>query len=253
MKCSSIPRSGLIFLITAVLLLVPLGERALAASSDPLAEQIAVSTPHGFDVLWNRVQQAVRDNKMGIVGQASASRGAASRGITIPGNAVVMVYRNDFAVCMLNIIPAAAKPSRRPLAAPAALRKAAIRALLRGVTPAAAKSLKRVLATLAPLRRAATRAPQKTPAIPVAVKSSRRVHAIPVRLRKAATPVLRKRRAIRARPRLLRHVTRVRPKRRAILVRLRAATPVLPKRAAIRVQHRPAILATPVQPQLRST
>ena len=101
MKCSSIPRSGLIFLVTAVLLLVPLGEQALAASSDPLAEQIAVSTPHGFDVLWNRVQQAVRDNKMGIVGQASASRGAASRGITIPGNAVVMVYRNDFAVRML--------------------------------------------------------------------------------------------------------------------------------------------------------
>ncbi|MDA0260875.1 MAG: DUF302 domain-containing protein [Proteobacteria bacterium] len=72
-----------------------------AASSDPVAEQIAISTSYRFDDLWQRVQQAVKDNNMGIVGQASASRGAASRGITIPGNAVVGVYRNDFAVRML--------------------------------------------------------------------------------------------------------------------------------------------------------
>ena len=38
---------------------------------------------------------------MGLVAQASASRGAAARGLTIPGNAVLMVFRNDFAVRML--------------------------------------------------------------------------------------------------------------------------------------------------------
>ncbi len=38
---------------------------------------------------------------MGIVGRASASMGAKSQGFEIPGNAVVMVFRNDFARRML--------------------------------------------------------------------------------------------------------------------------------------------------------
>lgn len=38
---------------------------------------------------------------MGLVAQASASRGAAARGVRIPGNAVLMVFRNDHAVRML--------------------------------------------------------------------------------------------------------------------------------------------------------
>ena len=91
----------MIIVLVAVVFSLPMGDRAIAGSSDPLAEQIAIATPHSFEVLWKRVQQAVRDNDMGIVGQASVSRGAASRGITIPGNAVVGVYRNDFAVRML--------------------------------------------------------------------------------------------------------------------------------------------------------
>jgi uncharacterized protein (DUF302 family) len=44
---------------------------------------------------------------MGLVAQASASRGAAARGVKIPGNAVLMVFRNDYAVRMLSAsIPA---------------------------------------------------------------------------------------------------------------------------------------------------
>jgi uncharacterized protein (DUF302 family) len=38
---------------------------------------------------------------MFVVTRASASKGAAGRGITIPGNMVLGVYRNDFAVRML--------------------------------------------------------------------------------------------------------------------------------------------------------
>ena len=38
---------------------------------------------------------------MGLVAQASASRGAAGRGIEIPRNAVLMVFRNAYAVRML--------------------------------------------------------------------------------------------------------------------------------------------------------
>ncbi len=60
-----------------------------------------------FDTAWAGLEEAVKANKMGVVTRASASRGAKSRGIQIPGNAVVGVYRNDYAVRMLEAsIPA---------------------------------------------------------------------------------------------------------------------------------------------------
>ena len=44
---------------------------------------------------------AIRKNKMGLVARASAQAGAASIGVNIPGNQVLMVFRPDFAVRML--------------------------------------------------------------------------------------------------------------------------------------------------------
>ncbi len=58
-------------------------------------------TPHDFKTLVQRVEAAVKANKMFVVTRASASKGAASRDVTIPGNMVLGVYRNDFAVRML--------------------------------------------------------------------------------------------------------------------------------------------------------
>lgn len=74
---------------------------AAADTSAPLAGTVTVKTKHGFDALVSRVEKAVADHKMGLVAQASASRGAAARGVKIPGNAVLMVFRNDYAVRML--------------------------------------------------------------------------------------------------------------------------------------------------------
>jgi uncharacterized protein (DUF302 family) len=54
-----------------------------------------------FEALLAQLEKAVQTNQMVVVAQASASRGAAARGVTIPGNAVVMVFRNDYAVRML--------------------------------------------------------------------------------------------------------------------------------------------------------
>jgi uncharacterized protein (DUF302 family) len=54
-----------------------------------------------FEKLFGDLQAAVEANNMGIVGRASASMGASRRGVKIAGNAVVGVYRNDFAVRML--------------------------------------------------------------------------------------------------------------------------------------------------------
>lgn len=58
-------------------------------------------TRHSFETLVQRVEQAVEKNKLGVVAIASASRGAAARGVKIAGNAVVMVFRNDLAVRLL--------------------------------------------------------------------------------------------------------------------------------------------------------
>ena len=58
-------------------------------------------SPFGFDALATRLEKAIEANKMGLVAQASASRGAAGRGVKIPGNLVLMVFRNDYAVRML--------------------------------------------------------------------------------------------------------------------------------------------------------
>lgn len=54
-----------------------------------------------FNTLLKRLEQAIADQHMGLVAQASASQGAAARGVKIPGNAVLMVFRNDFAVRLL--------------------------------------------------------------------------------------------------------------------------------------------------------
>lgn len=60
-----------------------------------------IKTPFGFKALHQRLEAAVEKNKVFVVTRASASAGAKGRGITIPGNLVIGVYRNDFAVRML--------------------------------------------------------------------------------------------------------------------------------------------------------
>ena len=79
-------------------------DAALKAAVDlmicPPATLVATSA-HPFDALVGRLERAIADRGMGLVASASASRGAAARGVSIPGNAVLMVFRNDYAVRML--------------------------------------------------------------------------------------------------------------------------------------------------------
>jgi len=74
---------------------------AAAQDCDPATGTRTLPSRLDFDTLLKRLEKSVADNGMGVVAQASASRGAAGRGVKIPGNAVVMVFRNDFAVRML--------------------------------------------------------------------------------------------------------------------------------------------------------
>ena len=72
-----------------------------AQPAAPLPVAHTAVSPYGFDVLATRLEKAIEANKMALVAQASASRGAAARGVKIPGNLVLMVFRNDYAVRML--------------------------------------------------------------------------------------------------------------------------------------------------------
>lgn len=96
LRCSAV--------ILAVALAIPVAAPRAAPSVQVTQAEpglVELRSTASYEELLARLEQAVKANGMGIVAQASASRGAAARGVTIPGNAVVMVFRNDFAVRML--------------------------------------------------------------------------------------------------------------------------------------------------------
>lgn len=59
-------------------------------------------TPHDFATLTERTRAAIASAPINIVTEASASDGAAMQGLTIPGNRVIGIYRNDYARRMLD-------------------------------------------------------------------------------------------------------------------------------------------------------
>ncbi|MEC8776522.1 MAG: DUF302 domain-containing protein [Pseudomonadota bacterium] len=60
-----------------------------------------MTTSFSFGELRNRLGSAIEANGMFVVTAANASAGAKRRGVTVPGNLVLGVYRNDFAARML--------------------------------------------------------------------------------------------------------------------------------------------------------
>ena len=96
----SFPRAaaGIVFLALMFVLAPPSAE---AANATPLPGTQVIKTKSSFAGLRKNLEAAVPANKMYVVTRASASGGAAGRGIEILGNLVIGVYRNDFAVRML--------------------------------------------------------------------------------------------------------------------------------------------------------
>lgn len=64
-------------------------------------------TSKSYADLIQDVRAAVKDNGMAVVTQAGPTQAAAKRGITIPGNRVIGVFNNDFAVRILETSTAA--------------------------------------------------------------------------------------------------------------------------------------------------
>jgi uncharacterized protein (DUF302 family) len=63
--------------------------------------RVTLTTHAPFAPFAEALKQAIADHKMGLVCHANAQAGAAAVGKNIPGNQVLMVYRPDFAVRML--------------------------------------------------------------------------------------------------------------------------------------------------------
>lgn len=91
---------GTALLVVTALALAAVPAAAQQGAADA-AETRTVSTDLAFDTLVERVRAAVADQGMGVVAEACASCGAGARGVDIAGNRVIMVFRNDFAVRML--------------------------------------------------------------------------------------------------------------------------------------------------------
>ncbi|MFD1697256.1 DUF302 domain-containing protein [Roseibium aestuarii] len=94
----------LALLVTLALLCVQLlALRPLQASElGPRAGWQVVRSEDPFEVLSHRVKEAIKAERMGLVTRASASDGARGAGVTIPGNEVLGVFRNDYARRMLD-------------------------------------------------------------------------------------------------------------------------------------------------------
>ena len=72
---------------------------AITGNATPYPGTEVIATKYSFGQLRTRLESAIEKSGMYVVTTASA--GAKHRGIKIPGNLVLGVYRNDFAVRML--------------------------------------------------------------------------------------------------------------------------------------------------------
>ena len=85
-------------------ILIAFALTATFASADPKEREGWKVHPTSFAYtdLISRVKTATKKNKMGVVTQAGPTGAAKNRGVTIPGNRVIGVFNNAFAVEMLN-------------------------------------------------------------------------------------------------------------------------------------------------------
>ena len=73
----------------------------VAAAQETRPGWVVYQTKHSFKKMVGKLRGAIKSAKMLTVTRASASAGARGRKITLPGNMIVGVYRNDYAIRML--------------------------------------------------------------------------------------------------------------------------------------------------------
>lgn len=94
---------------TRLLALVLLSALTLTAGPARAAgERITLVARAPFARVAAALVDAVSEEKMALVCHANAQRGAAARGVTIKGNQVLMIFRNDLAGRLIGADPRAA-------------------------------------------------------------------------------------------------------------------------------------------------
>jgi uncharacterized protein (DUF302 family) len=91
--------------IPATLGMVVVATAAIAL--EPREGWFVANSPKTYAVLLADLKQAVAAEKMGVVTEAGPTEAAAARGVTLPGNRVVGVFRPDFAIRALQASEAA--------------------------------------------------------------------------------------------------------------------------------------------------
>ena len=90
-----------------VLMLIMVVSPGMAQTRWPADGWQVMPTQQGYATLLSRLKSAVTANNMGIVTDVGPTQTAAQRGVNIPGNRVVGVFRNDLAVEILRLsVPA---------------------------------------------------------------------------------------------------------------------------------------------------
>ncbi|WP_323776010.1 DUF302 domain-containing protein [Leisingera sp.] len=91
--------------LTAALILA--ASAAAAGNIAPRDGWAVHETSKPYGQLLEDVKAAAKAGGMGVVTQAGPTKAAAARGITIPGNRVIGIFNNDFAVKILALSTAA--------------------------------------------------------------------------------------------------------------------------------------------------
>ncbi len=89
------------------LLLLMLATPMAAQSIGPREGWVVMKTGKGYEALIDDLKAAVKAQKFGVVTQAGPTGAAAQRGIEIPGNRVIGVFNNVYAVRILGLSTAA--------------------------------------------------------------------------------------------------------------------------------------------------
>ncbi len=80
---------------------------AAQAEMAPRDGWVVLQSDKDFGALVGSVKAAAKANKMGVVTQAGPTAAAKSRGVTIPGNRVIGLFNNVYAVRILGLSTAA--------------------------------------------------------------------------------------------------------------------------------------------------
>lgn len=84
--------------LVAVLVIAWVASPALAGPIVPREGWRVHDTTQSYSTLVDKTRAAIEDEGMFLVTEAGPTQAAASRGIDIPGNRVLGVFRNDYAV-----------------------------------------------------------------------------------------------------------------------------------------------------------